>query len=171
MENGQTLQAQTLPGEVVQSPKNAKFANILSVIILIAFVALIIYMMTKLASDETYWTRALYLFGSVEAIAFAAAGYVFGRQVSREQINKAEDQAERANNNARNARQAASEHQHEADVSVTKLNSIVAVVRAEADSLGATVHTGEASDIRRQQGPDIQAALERLARTVEAIGR
>jgi hypothetical protein len=45
-------------------------------------------------SGETRWTRAVYIFGSVEAIAFAAAGALFGVTVQRERVDRAEKKAD-----------------------------------------------------------------------------
>ncbi|MBI2387604.1 MAG: hypothetical protein HYV14_16580 [Elusimicrobia bacterium] len=54
-------------------------------------------------ADERTWTRAIYLFGSVEAIAFAAAGFLFGREVHREQAAKAERRADTAEKSTKDA--------------------------------------------------------------------
>jgi hypothetical protein len=62
-------------------------------------------------ADERHWTRATYLFGSVEAIAFAAAGFLFGREVHRQQAAKAEQRAAEAERNTKEASsRAAEEH-------------------------------------------------------------
>lgn len=45
-------------------------------------------------SDEAQWTRVVYIFGSVEAIAFAAAGALFGVTVQRERVERAERKAD-----------------------------------------------------------------------------
>jgi|GEM_PF-3428187 len=43
--------------------------------------------------EQTFWDRYLYLFSSVEALAFAAAGFFFGREVNRGRAEAAETQA------------------------------------------------------------------------------
>jgi hypothetical protein len=55
-----------------------------------------------LATDmgETQWARMTFVFASVEAIAFAAAGALFGITVQRERVKSAEEKAEK---NARDA--------------------------------------------------------------------
>lgn len=60
------------------------------------FAVLVVYMLSLLASSETTWSRALYLFSGVEAIAFAAAGYLFGREVNRQRAESAEWRASQA---------------------------------------------------------------------------
>lgn len=64
--------------------------------VLLGFAALVVYMLGQLSADETTWSRALYLFAGVEAIAFAAAGYVFGREVHRTRALEAESRAHHA---------------------------------------------------------------------------
>jgi len=44
-------------------------------------------------SNQTEWERWVYVFGGVEAIAFAAVGWVFGREVNRERAESAEGRA------------------------------------------------------------------------------
>lgn len=50
--------------------------------------------------EQAEWERWVYVFGAVEAIAFAAIGWLFGREVNRERAEKAEDAAEQANEEA-----------------------------------------------------------------------
>jgi hypothetical protein len=49
--------------------------------------------------DQTEWERWVYVFGAVQAIAFAAIGWVFGREVNRERAEKAEQRADEAKQN------------------------------------------------------------------------
>ncbi|MDW8425638.1 MAG: hypothetical protein RMK51_06860 [Meiothermus sp.] len=69
---------------------------LLGVAVLVGFAVLVVYMFGLLASSETTWNRALYLFAGVEAIAFAAAGYFFGREVHRQRAEVAEWRAGQA---------------------------------------------------------------------------
>lgn len=69
--------------------------TIIAVVVLIAFIAAIYYLFTVSSSaDERYWSRLLYLYGGIEALAFAAAGYLFGREVHRQQAENAEKRAD-----------------------------------------------------------------------------
>ena len=45
-------------------------------------------------SGDITWTRLTFVFGSVEAIAFAAAGALFDVSVQREGVKKAEERAD-----------------------------------------------------------------------------
>ncbi len=46
------------------------------------------------------WNRAMVLYTSVEALALTAAGYLFGREVNRERATNAEQQAQKAQQQA-----------------------------------------------------------------------
>jgi hypothetical protein len=51
------------------------------------------------AADTTMpqeWERLVYVFGAIEAIAFAAIGWVFGREVNRQRAESAEQRAKEA---------------------------------------------------------------------------
>jgi sRNA-binding protein len=53
--------------------------------------------------EQLHWDRYLYLFGSVEALAFTAAGFFFGREVNRGRAQAAEGQAKEQANRAAKA--------------------------------------------------------------------
>jgi cytochrome bd-type quinol oxidase subunit 1 len=84
--------------------------TVVAIVILAGF-AVLLYHMYQVAPtrEETLWNRSLVLFGSVEAIAFTAAGYLFGKEVHREQAQKAEQRAEEKTAEAGAARAAAAE--------------------------------------------------------------
>jgi hypothetical protein len=46
--------------------------------------------------DPTEWERWVYVFGAVEALAFTAVGWLFGREVHRERAENAEHRADEA---------------------------------------------------------------------------
>ena len=83
-----------------------------AIVILIGF-ALLLYHMYQIAptKEEALWNRSLALFGSVEAIAFTAAGYLFGKEVHREQAQTAERRANEKTAEAVEAKVAAAEAQ------------------------------------------------------------
>jgi hypothetical protein len=51
-------------------------------------------------NNETAWARWTFLLAGVEAIAFAGAGFLFGREVNRAAVQTAQSQAAEANENA-----------------------------------------------------------------------
>lgn len=115
-----------------------------AVVALCAFGCFIRYMLGQTKTHETEWTRAVYLFQGVEAIAFTAAGFLFGREVHRERAEKAEKRAKDNEDSASNgkalasmvkakaavqpkkaARMVASSTQHAADISELDINELV----------------------------------------------
>jgi hypothetical protein len=65
-----------------------------AIVVLLGFVAFVVYMLTAVDVEDTTWTRLVYVFGSVEAIVFAAAGAMFGTQVQRAQTEDAKERAQ-----------------------------------------------------------------------------
>jgi hypothetical protein len=67
--------------------------------LIVANVALAIYLvfvgilMYKTDATDISWSRITYLFSGIESIAFAAAGFLFGREVNRARAENAEKQA------------------------------------------------------------------------------
>jgi hypothetical protein len=68
--------------------------TIIGIVSLVLFFGFVWYMLELTNSAEPQWTRTVYLFNGVEAIAFAAAGFFFGREVHRERAETAEKRAE-----------------------------------------------------------------------------
>ena len=65
-----------------------------AVAVLVAFGGLVIWVLSRAdTTNEIVWQREIYIYGSVEALVFAAAGALFGVQVKREQVAKAEQRA------------------------------------------------------------------------------
>jgi hypothetical protein len=54
--------------------------------------------------DATEWERWVYVFGAVEAPAFTAIGWLFGREVNRQRAEAAEQRAEKAETQKTEAR-------------------------------------------------------------------
>ena len=61
---------------------------------LTGFGVFIIALLYLLELPENQWSRALFLLNGVEAVAFAAAGYLFGREVNRGRAENAEELAD-----------------------------------------------------------------------------
>jgi hypothetical protein len=82
-----------------------KIVNNAAIGILVAFAALVGWMMYSANTNSlsVTWDRQIYIFGSVEAIVFTAAGALFGVEVKRQQVSDAEQRAERASERASEA--------------------------------------------------------------------
>jgi hypothetical protein len=77
-------------------------AVVLGGLVLAGFAGLVIFMTSQAAAPSESWTRLAYVYTSVEAIVFAAAGAVFGTRVQRAQTEEARSRAERAQRRAEN---------------------------------------------------------------------
>jgi hypothetical protein len=73
-------------------------------LVLVAFAGLVAFLIGQVDKDETAWTRLAWIFASVEAIAFGAAGALFGSSIQRERAEKAEDAARTNAQDAANGR-------------------------------------------------------------------
>lgn len=75
--------------------KNA-LAGVVAIVALAALAVLLLVLYQDRGMSERDWNRSTYLFAAVEAIAFAAVGWLFGKEVHREQAENAEQRAETA---------------------------------------------------------------------------
>ena len=74
------------------------------VLALLGYAAFVLLLLDQVkGADDRHWLRSLHLFASVEAIAFAAAGFFFGREVNRARAEHAEDRAQRETRRAERA--------------------------------------------------------------------
>src|SRR3979411_1182285 len=64
-----------------------------ALVVLLAFAILVWYLISQVGLPETPWTRLAWMFSSVEAIAFGAAGALFGSSIQRQRAEKAESDA------------------------------------------------------------------------------
>jgi hypothetical protein len=84
-------------------PRRNPVATIVAVSAIIGFAAFVIHMLGNTTVEEKVWTRKAYLLHGVEAIAFAAAGFLFGKEVHRQRAEKAEEAAKGAMRQAADA--------------------------------------------------------------------
>jgi cytochrome bd-type quinol oxidase subunit 1 len=83
----------------------AAFAGLVTV----AFGAFAAYLVLNAdTTNQTEWQRWVYIFGSVEAIAFTAVGWVFGKEVNRQRAESAEGAAKAATKEVKETHQKAS---------------------------------------------------------------
>ncbi len=74
-----------------------KFRAIVTVALLVAFAVLMGFLLSNVGVSQSSWERYVYLLSGVEAIVFAAVGWLFGKEVHREQAQQAEAKVEQAN--------------------------------------------------------------------------
>ncbi|NYD34565.1 hypothetical protein [Actinomycetospora corticicola] len=68
----------------------------MAVAVITGWLALLIWLIVDAGADEVTWTRLLVVLGSVEAVAFAAAGALFGTTVQRERVTEQRARADEA---------------------------------------------------------------------------
>ena len=76
---------------------------IVALLALLGFGAFTIYLVLTSNVQEPEWTRDVYLYGGIEAVAFAAAGFLFGSEVRRRQAEQAIERALEADATATSA--------------------------------------------------------------------
>lgn len=122
-----------------------------AVAVVIGFTALFIYLARLADTDnEVYWARLMYLFGSAEAIAFTAVGWLFGREVNRQRAERAETQAQDATASAAEATQQAvsSKERGESLATLVKLQPELGGPRRKRPLAGPTAdETNESVDL------------------------
>jgi hypothetical protein len=82
---------------------------LVAIVVLYIFWSLVKQMMGQTKAPELEWSRSAYLYAGVEAIAYAAAGFLFGREVHRQRAEQAEERAEVAQKQATEATEKAVE--------------------------------------------------------------
>lgn len=137
--------------------------TVIAIVILVGF-ALLLYHMYQIAptKEDTLWNRSLALFGSVEAIAFTAAGYLFGKEVHREQAQKAEKRADEKTAEAGQARTAAAEAK-------AKGESLRRAIEAKQ---GSTSHSSMNESLRGRTGETealVKSDLNELATLAQSL--
>ncbi len=78
----------------------SKPSFIVASVVLLGFASMIVYMIGHVGANDRTWARLVSLLSSVEALAFGAAGAIFGSSVQRGRTVAAE---KRANDNERDA--------------------------------------------------------------------
>lgn len=125
-------------------------------LLLIGIYLLLAFLVFNSRGDEAeQWARALVVLGGIEALAFAAAGWLFGREVNRRAVERAEADA----NEARDANA-----QTESELATAKVRAAVM----------ATALQSSHGDLRLSNTPssrDPEPALADAARILAEYGQ
>jgi hypothetical protein len=89
---------------VANRPQLSRAAVVVAILVLAAFAGFVAFLVGQVGEDETEWARLAFVFASVEAIAFGAAGALFGSSIQRERAEKAEEAARANAQDAANGR-------------------------------------------------------------------
>lgn len=87
---------------------------IIAIGVLIAYGFFIHYLLKKVGIGEPDWSQMIYLFSGVEAIVFAAAGFLFGREVNRKRAETAEQEKKLAEIKKEEAKEQAADERKKA---------------------------------------------------------
>lgn len=79
-------------------------ALVAAIALLLAFVGFQVWLFRHLDLEQQRWDRAVFLLTGLEAVAFAGAGYLFGRDVHRVRAEKAEARADTSEEEAEAAK-------------------------------------------------------------------
>lgn len=71
-------------------------APVMAVVVVLFLLGITYSLLGKLDLPDSEWTRAVYLLSGIEAVAFAGAGFLFGKEVNRARAENAEENAEEA---------------------------------------------------------------------------
>lgn len=107
-------------------------APFVAIVIIVGFIASIIFLLVQTSVSDLQWARDVYLFGGIEAIAFAAAGFLFGTQVQRQHIQGADERAKQANDRAQQSDERAMSATADAAATKARAESLAAAIRSKS---------------------------------------
>lgn len=103
--------------------------------VLISYGFFVKYLLTCIETDEPYWSRMILLFSSIEAIAFGALGYVFGKEITKKVAKTAEEGQKNAKEEAKEAKEKQKETEEKTNRIKDKLTALREAVIAEQQTL------------------------------------
>jgi hypothetical protein len=123
------------------SPKNSTsstarewLVTIVGILALAAFAVFINYLVTQTGATDVVWARLTYLLSGVEAVVFAAVGFLFGREVHRERAITAEAKADTANAESKTAKETAAQASERAIQAEGAVQAIVNQINVKRDA-------------------------------------
>jgi hypothetical protein len=125
-------------------------AGAVTIIALIGFAILVVYLFDNMDMTEQRWLRSTYLLAGIEAIVFASVGWLFGKEVHRAQAESAEQRADESEEKANKGEALAQMVLAKSQVrqsSNSGYGSLGASEKAAVSSLDLTELTGMAQQI------------------------
>lgn len=135
---------------------------VVAVVILLIFVGFAIYVLGLTDTQEPQWSRAVYVLGGIEAIAFAAAGFLFGTEVNRRRAENAEERVTGAENRANAAQDGARKGEALAA-------QVIAKNEAWQGDKGESVYGGLGDEEAETATKTTQAELDELAKVAKTL--
>jgi hypothetical protein len=148
------------PGGTKGSPQRlgvtATAVAVLAVVLWVVFTLILFFYIDH---DELQWTRLTWLFSSVQAIAFAGAGALFGTVVQKDRADKAEQRAATA--------EADADAQRESAVKGRALGTVLQAraaegIGAEADRRAPMGNAGQ----QPTPAPDVRGEYAQLSKAL-----
>jgi hypothetical protein len=125
---------------------------ITGILVLIGFGGFTFFMVVSRAEGEPQWSHLVYVYGGIEAIAFAAAGFLWGREVNRQRAETAEQTATLATHQAQQAQVRAAQQEQRGRAVAALVAQKVGSAAAKAATFGslglAAVHTATQADLQ-----------------------
>jgi hypothetical protein len=76
----------SLAGAKPIAGSQAALSAVVALLVLAGFAWVYYSMLQQTGASETVWARSVYLYAGIEAMAFGAAGFFFGKEVTRGQV-------------------------------------------------------------------------------------
>jgi hypothetical protein len=131
-----------------------------AVIVLIVWLGMLLWMTQRTDASEVIWARLFSVLSSLEAVAFAAAGALFGTSVQRQRVKDAHERADKADTRAAEAeKEAASNAQAAAN---GKALATAVKARAQGRSEGGVDRMSAGARGAGAQGDELLVIAEKL---------
>ena len=132
-----------------------------ALLVLMAWLVMLLWLVFRVGATEVEWSRLFTVLTSLEAVAFAAAGALFGTTVQRQRVKEAIDRAEKSDARAADADSKAVKSSQEAANGRALAAAVKARMSAPAKSGGtervstaAADHDSELLNLAQRLFPD-----------------
>lgn len=149
-------------------------AGLVALALLVAYLAFTASAWSSASDAAEMWARKLTIIGGIEALAFAAAGWLFGKEVNREAVDALRKEAGEVRAAAEAARELERERAAETDRARSEATAFAAALKTMsaqmASATRAPVAAGEGADRMTIDLGDLGGLLDRADQVLEAYG-
>ncbi|MGH9631269.1 MAG: hypothetical protein ACRD7E_23435 [Bryobacteraceae bacterium] len=131
---------------------------IAALVIVAAWLAMLSWLAFRTAATEVEWARLFSILSSLEAVAFAAAGALFGTAIQRQRVQEARERAEKAEERAAGAEKSATSNAQAA----VNGRALATAVKARAGARGRAAEGAERVSAGGGAKDDLAALAEQL---------
>jgi len=133
-------------------------------LVLLIYICLVYRAWNASGNEAEMWARKVGLLGGVESLAFAAAGWFFGREVNRQAVDNLQTQADKASDEASSVRDAEKQTLERLDSARSEAAALAASILASADR-----PAGGPSDLR-EEAPRATEIVRRARHVLNIYG-